>query len=170
MNGGGQAFTLKPGQQASVTGDQSITYDVASVRPPDWFDDWCSSRDRREDRSESARYVPRDMIGYEDLDDQGSWRPVADYGNVWFPRTVSAGWAPYREGHWAWIEPWGWTWIDQAPWGFAPFHYGRWAFIGSSWGWIPGPVVVRPVYAPALVAWVGGPRFHASIGIGAGVA
>ena len=170
VNGGGQTFTLKPGQQARVTGDQSITYDVASVRPPDWFDDWCSSRDRREDRSESARYVPRDMIGYEDLDDQGSWRPVTDYGNVWFPRTVSAGWAPYREGHWAWIEPWGWTWIDQAPWGFAPFHYGRWAFIGNSWGWMPGPVVVRPVYVPALVAWVGGPRFHASIGIGAGVA
>ncbi|MGI8746549.1 MAG: DUF6600 domain-containing protein [Bryobacteraceae bacterium] len=73
-----------------------------------------------------------------------------------------------RYGHWAWIEPWGWTWVDDAPWGFAPFHYGRWAVIGGGWGWIPGPARVRPVYAPALVAWVGGPRFNLSISVGGG--
>jgi len=64
---------------------------------------------------------------------------------------MPAGWAPYREGHWAWVEPWGWTWIDDEPWGFAPFHYGRWAFVAGAWSWVPGRLdpAVRPVYAPA---------------------
>jgi len=55
------------------------------------------------------------------------------------------------------VAPWGWTWVDCAPWGFAPFHYGRWEHRGNRWGWIPGPAVVRPIYSPAMVAFVGGP-------------
>src|SRR5256885_3839541 len=43
------------------------------------------------------------------------------------------------------------SWVDDAPWGFAPFHYGRWTIVGGSWGWVPGPIRVRPWYAPALV-------------------
>ena len=67
------------------------------------------------------------------------------------------------------MAPWGWTWVEDEPWGFAPFHYGRWAFAGTGWVWVPGPSVVRPVYAPALVAWVGGgPGFHFSGGVGVG--
>ena len=89
------------------------------------------------------------------MDDNGDWRPDPGYGNVWYPR-VAAGWAPYREGHWAWIAPWGWTWVDDEPWGYAPFHYGRWLSIRGRWGWVPGPPEVRPVYAPALVVFVGG--------------
>src|SRR5208282_4118295 len=77
-----------------------------------------------------------------------------------------------RYGHWVWVEPWGWTWVDDQSWGFAPFHYGRWAFVGTGWVWIPGPVVVRPMYAPALVAFVGGGPgggFALAVGGGAGV-
>jgi hypothetical protein len=33
---------------------------------------------------------------------------------------------------------------------------------------VPGPVAVRPVYAPALVAFIGGPRFGLSISVGGG--
>ncbi len=84
---------------------------------------------------------------------------MPEYGNVWMPTRVSSGWAPYRDGHWAWVDPWGWTWVDEAPWGFAVSHYGRWASIGGSWGWVPGPVAARAVYAPALVAFVGGNNF-----------
>ena len=92
-----------------------------------------------------------------------------DYGPVWVPTGVAVGWAPYRFGHWVWIAPWGWTWVEDEPWGFAPFHYGRWVSVGGVWGWVPGPVAVRPVYAPALVAWVGGtPGFSFSVSIGAG--
>jgi hypothetical protein len=167
--GGGQAFAVHARQQARVTGTDRVTYDLAGAPVPDAFDNWCMQRDRRDDQSISARYVSREVVGYSDLDTYGDWRPAPDYGTVWYPRGVAVGWAPYRFGHWAWIAPWGWTWVDDSPWGFAPFHYGRWAFIGGYWGWVPGPIAVRPVYAPALVAWVGGPRFGVSIGIGVGV-
>src|SRR5439155_18921557 len=72
-------------------------------------------------------------------------------------RAVPTGWAPYREGHWVWLDPWGWTWVDNEPWGFAPFHYGRWAFIDERWAWVPGEFVPQPVFAPALVAFIGDP-------------
>ncbi|QQX86887.1 branched-chain amino acid ABC transporter substrate-binding protein [Cupriavidus necator] len=139
--------------------------------PEDAFDRWTASRDAREDASPSARYVPREMPGYAALDGYGDWQEDPGYGAVWFPRVVSAGWAPYSAGHWAWIAPWGWTWIDDAPWGFAPSHYGRWAYVGSRWGWVPGPRV-RPCYAPAVVAFVGasGPNWSVRVGSGPGVA
>ncbi len=168
--GGGQAFNIGPRQQAQVTGDQQITYNIVGAPAPDWFDSWGDQRDRLEDQSVSGRYVSHEMIGYQDLDGAGSWRPEGEYGQVWYPNAMPAGWAPYRYGHWAWIEPWGWTWVDDMSWGFAPFHYGRWAMISGSWGWIPGPVAVRPVYAPALVAFVGGAGFSLAIGGGAGMA
>jgi len=94
---------------------------------------------------------------------------VAGYGPCWRPRAVVVGWAPYRYGHWAYVGPWGWTWVEDEPWGFAPFHYGRWAFVSNGWFWVPGPVVVRPVWAPALVGFVGGgPGFHFAAGVGVG--
>src|SRR5229473_1969978 len=166
--GGGSNFHLDSGENARVSGTDSLRFDVGRAERPDGFDDWCQSRDEREEHARSARYVSRDVIGYEDLDDYGEWRSVPEYGSVWFPSRVAAGWAPYRFGHWVWIEPWGWTWVEDEPWGFAPFHYGRWAVADGGWCWVPGPVVVRPVYAPALVAFVGGPRFSLSLSIGGG--
>jgi hypothetical protein len=136
----------------------------------DAFDDWSLGRDRRDEAARSARYVSPEMTGYEDLDEYGHWEQSGDYGPVWYPRTVASGWAPYRSGHWAWVAPWGWTWVDEAPWGFAPFHYGRWVTVGGVWAWAPGAVVARPVYAPALVAWVGRPGWNVSIGFGSGPA
>jgi hypothetical protein len=164
--GGGRAFTVHPRQMARISGAETISEELSGAPPPDGFDRWCDTRERREERTESARYVPREMIGYEDLDEYGVWRNVPGYGWVWAPTSVVSGWAPYRYGHWAWVEPWGWTWIDDAPWGFAPFHYGRWAFVGGGWIWAPGVIVARPVYAPALVAFVGGPRFSVLVGTG----
>src|SRR6184192_2634915 len=166
----GSAFPVHPEQTAMVVGGDSPTYDVRdAIRSDDW-EDWCASRDRRWDDARSSRYVSRDVIGYEDLDDNGEWRTTPDYGPVWVPRTVATGWAPYRYGHWAWVEPWGWTWIDDAPWGFAPFHYGRWVYVGDGWAWVPGRVVARPVYAPALVVFVGGRNWSLAIAGGSGVA
>jgi hypothetical protein len=168
LTGGGQAFPVHPRQAARVTGTDSVTNELVDVPPPDDFERWALDRDRREDQVQSVRYVPREMIGYEDLDGYGAWREVPPYGWVWSPTGVAVGWAPYRYGHWAWVAPWGWTWIDDAPWGFAPFHYGRWAFAAGAWVWVPGRVVARPVYAPALVAFVGGPRLTVAVGFGGG--
>jgi hypothetical protein len=142
----------------------------------DGFDQWAASRDAAEDRSVSARYVSRDIPGYQDLDANGTWQSSPQYGEVWVPRATPAGWAPYHDGHWVWQAPWGWTWVDDAPWGFAPYHYGRWAYVDDSWAWVPGPIVVSapPVYAPALVAFVGGGgggvNWGVSLAIGGAVA
>ena len=163
--GNGQTFTLRAGQRGTFEGTDSLNAQVEQIGGPDAFDNWSYSRDQRYENSPSARYVSRDMVGYQDLDDHGDWRPAPGYGTVWFPR-VEAGWAPYRDGHWAWIDPWGWTWVDEEPWGYAPFHYGRWSSIGGRWGWVPGPMDVRPVYAPALVVFIGGggAGFGANVG------
>jgi len=144
------------GQRLRFDGEDLFVLETGSVGPRDEFERWAAQRDDREDASRSTRYVSREMTGYEDLDAYGDWREDHTHGWVWVPRITISGWAPYHHGHWAWVAPWGWTWIDDAPWGFAPFHYGRWAFIGGYWSWVPGPRVARPAYAPALVAFVGG--------------
>ncbi|HYH01216.1 MAG TPA: DUF6600 domain-containing protein [Terriglobales bacterium] len=168
VEGGGQSVTVHPRQQVTFRDSENPTYDVASAPGSDDFDEWCYARNRREDKALSAQYVGRDVIGYEDLDDYGAWRTYGSYGRVWVPVRVAPGWAPYRYGHWEWIYPWGWTWIDDAPWGFAPFHYGRWVHASFGWAWVPGPVYVRPVYAPALVAWIGGRSWGVGVSFGGG--
>jgi hypothetical protein len=167
VTGGGYSYTVVAGQSARFSGTDQLTYDIAQLPNADDFDNWAFQRDRREDGAESANYVSPEMTGYEDLDDYGRWQYVGGYGTVWVPSSVAADWAPYRNGHWAYVEPWGWTWVEDEPWGFAPFHYGRWAYAGNRWCWVPGPVAVRPVYAPALVAFVGGVGI--SVGGGPGV-
>jgi hypothetical protein len=169
VTGGGYTYTVVANQSATFTGSDQLEYDVARLRDRDDFDTWAFERDDHEDRADSANYVSREMTGYEDLDDYGDWSYVAGYGTCWRPRAVVVGWAPYRFGHWVYVGPWGWTWVEDEPWGFAPFHYGRWASVNGGWFWVPGPVVVRPVWAPALVAFVGGgPRFRFSVGVGVG--
>jgi hypothetical protein len=165
--GGGQTYSVHSGERGTFTGTDSINADVVSAGGTDEFDNWGEARNRRDDGSHSTRYVSPDVVGYEDLDDNGSWRSDPAYGNVWAPR-VRSGWAPYHDGHWAWISPWGWTWVDDAPWGYAPFHYGRWISSGGDWCWVPGPIAVEPVYAPALVAFIGGSNFGLSVSVGGG--
>ena len=154
--GNGQTYALHAGQRAIFGGTESLNADVEQIGGPDQFDTWADGRDRRYDGSRSAQYLSRDCVGYEDLDGYGDWRDDSNYGHVWFPNRVAAGWGPYHEGHWDWIDPWGYTWVDDEPWGYAPFHYGRWVSIGGRWGWVPGPPQERPIYAPALVVFVGG--------------
>jgi uncharacterized protein DUF6600/FecR-like protein len=167
--GRGSAVKVSSGQQARFTNGNSLQHTAENAPQRDGFDDWVQVRDKRLDNSVSARYVSPGVIGYQDLDNYGSWQNTGPYGPVWTPYSVPAGWAPYRYGHWAWIAPWGWTWVDDAPWGFAPFHYGRWVNYGGGWGWAPGPVGYwNPYYAPALVGWIGGPGFGVGFGFGGG--
>ncbi len=168
VTAGGSAFPVHARQAAYITGTEFPTTEVHPAEPRDNFEEWALNRDEREEHRPAPRYVSREMNGWEDLDDNGSWRDYPGYGYVWMPR-VDAGWAPYRYGRWAWVEPWGWTWIDDSPWGFAPFHYGRWCHVGGGWAWVPGQMAVRPVYAPALVVFVGGPHWGGSFGGGGGV-
>ena len=172
MQGGGDAYG-EGGARARIEEGQSVTFNDSGLRdyytdslpPPDSFDEFVRQRDSRWDNAKSRAYVSEDVIGYQDLDDNGDWSDVPEYGHVWYPTTVAVGWSPYHHGHWGWVGAYGWTWIDDAPWGFAPFHYGRWAYIGNRWGWCPGAIGVRPYYAPALVAFIGG---GVSVGVAIG--
>ncbi len=169
VTGGGESWDLAAGQQYTFNGTDQLSYDASPEPGFDDFEAWCQSRDQRENSAVSAKYVSRDVDGYYDLDDYGSWEADSDYGELWVPRGVAVGWEPYHVGHWVFIAPWGWTWVDEEPWGWAPFHYGRWYYVRDHWGWVPGPIVVRPVYAPAVVGFVGG-GFGFSVAFGGGFA
>jgi hypothetical protein len=161
------SYTVTSRQGYRFYGTGLSDYDTLAARPDDELDRWARERDRRTDDSPSARFVSPEVVGYEDLDANGSWSKDPSYGNVWTPNRVPAGWTPYRDGHWTWVDPWGWTWVDAAAWGFAVSHYGRWASIRGAWGWVPGPAREQAVYAPALVAFVGGKDFQISVAAGA---
>ena len=164
------SYTVTSRQGYRFYGTGLSDYDSLGGRRDDDLDRWARERDRRGDNSASARYVSQEVVGYEDLDTNGTWRSDPNYGNVWTPTRVAAGWTPYHDGHWAWVDPWGWTWVDDAPWGFAVSHYGRWANFNGTWGWVPGPPREQAVYAPALVAFVGGRNFQISASLGSVVA
>lgn len=143
---------LNAGEQAEFWWSQG----ARTERQPqerDAFARWLKDQREAEGEIQSYRYVSPEMTGAEDLDRYGRWDSHAEYGAIWVPTQVVAGWEPYRYGRWVWSPRWGWTWVDEAPWGFAPFHYGRWVIIGGRWCWAPGRYVQRPVYAPALVSW-----------------
>ena len=173
--------TVARGQSLKLSGEP-IQIALADARTTA-FDDWARSRDPRRVAAAQPRTVvagqpalravsptvspvSTQMTGYQDLAPYGTWQQAPDYGTVWYPATVTPEWAPYRYGQWAYVAPWGWTWIDDAPWGFTPFHYGRWVRVGPRWAWWPGHRTPRPVYAPALVAFVGGNGWSLSIGSG----
>jgi hypothetical protein len=164
VSASGRSLAVRAGEMATIGSRSSVS--IESAPYGDDFDTWVSARDNLEKSSLARRNVSPSMTGYQDLDAYGDWDSADDYGTVWYPRVVAAGWAPYRDGRWAWVEPWGWTWIDAAPWGFAPFHYGRWILIDGRWAWAPGAYTARPVYAPALVGWYGDPGWSVSFSYG----
>ena len=169
VTGGGANQMVESGQAVKLTGTGPIQVQFVSLPGQDSFDAWCASRDRRMASYRHSQYFSPDVPGSEDLDAYGSWQTVPQYGPVWYPGGIPGGWVPYRYGRWAWVSPWGWTWVDDEPWGWAPFHYGRWAMIGPRWGWMPGPVAIMPVYAPAFVGFLGGGGFGIGLSIGAPV-
>lgn len=161
------ALDVQAGQRAQFWREGAQTHYTWAQAARDPFTDWALAQDRADESRLAAlgRDISPELTGVDELGRYGQWDSHPEYGNLWYPN-VSAGWAPYRAGQWLWVAPWGWTWVDDAPWGFAPFHYGRWVQSGGRWAWAPGSYVSRPVYAPALVAWVGGSNVSVGVGIG----
>jgi hypothetical protein len=169
-NTGESAVIVDRGRTLVAQGARGSTNFRFETAAESAFDRWADARDRSWDQAHT-RYVTSEIVspymtGYEELDSHGDWIDNGEYGRVWAPRYVSSGWAPYRNGSWSYVSPWGWTWVDEAPWGFAPFHYGRWVTINSRWCWWPGQYQRRPVYAPALVAWYGSPGLSVNVSVG----
>src|SRR5215831_11684268 len=153
---GDAAATIGTNQQATVTEASSGVVAITSAPGLNAWDQWNYQRTEYLVQRADTRYVSNAVYGTEALAQYGNWRVTGEYGPVWAPTAVPAGWSPYTTGRWIWDPRFGWTWLDDAPWGWAPYHYGRWVFVGNYWAWAPGPVVVRPVYAPALVVFLGG--------------
>lgn len=168
VEGGGESLDVDTGRRVEVwrEGSSRMLRHAWTITPDDAFATWVAREDRLDDRSVSARYVSPETTGIEELDRNGRWEQHPEYGALWYPDVVAVDWAPYRFGHWAWLRPWGWTWVDDARWGFAPFHYGRWVHWRGRWGWVPGPIMARPVFSPALVAWIGGSHLGVAISVG----
>ena len=163
---GGESTSIAPSEEVVVEGVTSPQVSSYAAPQLDEWDKWNYARTDVLLDAVSARHVPPGTYGVSDLDRHGSWRVVEDYGSVWVPTGVPRGWAPYTTGSWTLDPYYGWTWVDTAPWGWAPYHYGRWVSVRGFWAWAPGPVVVRPVYAPALVAFLGGPSVSVGVGFG----
>jgi hypothetical protein len=158
IEGNGLSQQLSPGQALLVTGTNPPYGQFVGRARADGLDRFSADRDNlyQSSLAQESQYVDPATIGAEDLASSGDWETDSDIGPVWYPSGVAVGWQPYVYGHWTWIAPWGWTWVENEPWGFAPFHYGRWFQRGNRWGWVPGPPTIRPIYSPALVVFVGG--------------
>ena len=170
LSGPNLSQALDAGRTVQLSAGDGGVQIVSATHPgPDGFDAWSSYRDGvlTNSASQSAAYVNPDIPGTQDLDANGTWQTDPTDGPIWYPTTVAVGWVPYRYGHWGWVEPWGWVWISDEPWGFAPFHYGRWAYVRNRWGWVPGPRFGRPYYSPALVAFADGSGFGVGVGVSA---
>ncbi len=147
---------LHGGDALRVRGLDAPVYELKPLGAPDSWDRWVDERTRRGQSVVAARYVGGGIAGIEELDSHGRWERIPQYGWAWTPRTVGAGWAPYRDGRWIWQDPWGWTWVSRESWGWAPYHYGSWVSASGRWYWVPeGPAVRTVRYAPARVVFVG---------------
>ncbi len=162
----GEAVAIAASEEVVVEGTDAPQVNSFVAPKLDEWDKWNYARTDALLDAVSARYVPAGTYGVDDLDHYGNWRVVDEYGPVWVPTGVPAGWAPYTTGSWMFDPFYGWTWVDTTPWGWAPYHYGRWVYVNNVWGWAPGPLVARPVYAPALVAFFGEPGVQVSVGVG----
>ncbi len=175
----GRARLADGGAALGIAAGEAVQYETAApapiavtIRPAagDAFAEW-----RRAHAADAARIAASvagspGLTGLAELASAGRWQSTAAYGGVWLPTAVEDGWAPYRHGHWRWIAPWGWTWIDDQPWGFLPSHYGRWVSLGRRWAWVPGAPGGQPVFMPAVVAFLGTPGVGLSYAGGSGPA
>ena len=143
----GAPLLVLPRQLGRVQGNNGR---VVSGTEPDQFETSCNLPDPPP--AETPIPIPATITGASQVRSTGRVIQDPELGSVWQPTDVSTTWAPYQDGKWAFVEPWGWTWVDNASWGFAPFHYGRWTHRNYGWAWIPP--AGDAVYAPALVAFV----------------
>jgi hypothetical protein len=152
---------VRAGEMATVRGDSSSAqYKISDAPDRDDWDRWNADRDHMIQNAQSWKHTNHYYTGSQDLDANGTWRKVPDYGDVWVPNEPD-GWVPYRDGNWTYEPYYGWTWVGYEPWGWAPYHYGRWFPYGGAWAWWPGPVYAgyNPFWAPAYVSfwgWGGG--------------
>ncbi len=158
----GQAVIQGSQGKATIAGGSSVSlqtatdpYDVTGLPSGDRFDRWVESQDQQEDgylNSPDRDYMPSNVaIMTDSLAPYGTWRVHSVYGRVWVPRPAYADWRPYHDGHWVFVQPFGWTWVASEQWGWAPYHYGTWIHEPYGWCWVPGPST--QYWSPAVVSF-----------------
>ena len=158
-------FTLKNGRRARlfIDGPAQGEWDIGdAMAVMDGLDRWSSERDEaialQLAASHYDKYYDDDIYGADDLNDNGQWIHTREYGYVWRPFSSAvqayADWSPYRYGHWRWLPTFGWTWVNDEPWGWATYHHGRWFYHNGYWHWSPYGYYrpSRSWWRPALVA------------------
>ncbi len=144
--GQGGSVLVRGGMRTSVSpGATPETPRATSAFEGDAFDRWVALREDAErapvaprsgdgDGGVSAAELPEEVQPYyRELSSYGTWSNDADYGVVWSPYGVASDWHPYWDGGWTY-GPYGYFWVSNEPWGWCPYHYGRWAWIGAR-GW-----------------------------------
>jgi len=155
---GNETSVLVRGGQRSVVvaGSAPDAPRAYSAFASDGFDRWCEARDeayRSHDRNTATDDVDRSQVPeevrpyYSELSQNGEFAEDPEYGTVWYPSGVGAGWRPYYDGYWSY-GPGGYFWVSYEPWGWAPYHYGNWQWTYRGWCWVPGRV-----FAGAWVSW-----------------
>lgn len=131
--------------------------DVETSPEADDFDTWSADRDRMLAGGYAAaeEYVGSDQPEFydaaADLSAYGYWGNIAGYGACWIPYGISARWMPFGLGSWRYYRNLGWTWISAEPWGWLPYHYGKWFYTTHGWAWSPNPV---RKFNPGAVDWI----------------
>lgn len=172
---GNSGFTLKNGRSAKLflSGNFEGEWETGDAsRYADEFDSWVLERDaivaKRLRDSNVDKYYDSEITGADELLENGQWIYTRKYGYVWKPYSSSisgySNWSPYRYGHWRWFPPYGWTWVNDEPWGWATYHYGRWVWDNGGWYWSPyarnrwrrswwSPALVIVTYSGGYYCW-----------------
>ena len=169
VTAGGKTYDVRPGEMVELTGtdnpkckpDRRRLRTVSTAGPPNAT----CAKTIPCPRNTSRATFPATTISTTTA--PGTKSP--NTATCGIPNQVAPDWAPYSYGYWNWVGPWGWTWIGYEPWGFAPFHYGRWSYIITAGAGAQVLIYARPVYGPAFVGFFGGSHFSVGIGFGGGV-
>jgi hypothetical protein len=103
-------------------------------------------------------------VFYNELSPYGQWIDDPVYGFVWAP-AAGQDFRPYfSSGYWVMTDC-GNMWVSEYPWGWAPFHYGRWTY-DDFYGWVWIPDVL---WGPAWVSWRSAPGYYGWAPLGPGV-
>ncbi len=151
VEGNGNRTVIRAGEHIALEEGHS---ELLPLNAPDAWDRWNIDRDQVQSRTAGASlHLPEELRSYSgELDANGTWVSVPEYGMVWRPVMLSAEWAPYRSGRWIWKGT-DYVWISYENWGWLPYHYGRWAVVsGFGWCWVP-PVRGDIFWGPGFVGW-----------------
>lgn len=156
----GSAYVEGNGSRTRVRAGEHIALDdgrseLLPLNPPDMWESWNMDRDALYLAPQKAEaYLPEELRNYSgELDANGRWVSVPEYGMVWRPTVVLVDqWSPYSNGRWIWRGN-EYVWIAEESWGWVPYHYGRWAVIASlGWCWVP-PLRGDVYWGPGYVGW-----------------